>query len=265
MMLAVFVVNLKKDVEKKAHMEVICKRHFPNVRFVEAVYGKALTQHEVNRVYSENETGRSLSRGEIGCALSHREIYRAIVKEGIGTALILEDDIELDENIEEVIDAVEGFPVDWDIVLLGHHTRFSRSVGAKSSVWWSKRISKNYRLNRLAETGLGTYGYLINRRGAKKLLKRLDTIKKPIDHYTGSDKDVNVYAVNPPAVQVHDHLSDTFHSMGDRAEIQTDIRKEGSREWLKRSGIFEMLVSLLDSLKMLVPPKQYWPEDKSDA
>ena len=95
----IFIVNLKRAVDRKKQIQQICKEYNLNVEFIEAVDGSLLNKEEIECVYSETKTiekiGRSLSKGEIGCALSHLAIYQKMLKENIKQAIIFEDDIVL--------------------------------------------------------------------------------------------------------------------------------------------------------------------------
>ena len=66
-----FIVNLKKDTQKKEHMLTLCKQYDLQIELIEAVYGKELSKNNVAQLYfkqsSLNNIGRSLARGEIGC------------------------------------------------------------------------------------------------------------------------------------------------------------------------------------------------------
>lgn len=265
--LPVFIVNLKKDIEKREHMEKLCKKYSLNCRFFDAIYGKCLANEEINQVYAQKKaikySKKGLSLSEIGCALSHKYIYQVMIDERITQALILEDDIEFNGDIEEILNNLSLFPDNWETVLLGHHSHRSRDSETRASVWWSKQITPNYQLKRPSEIGYGTYGYLINERGAKKLYLKLDQIYKPIDHYTGNDKDVNVYIVNPAPISIHADMSDNFHSMDDRKNVQMNLKKINEsnklspKQLLRSLGLFNGVVFMRDLLKTIIPLKKY--------
>lgn len=193
-------------------MRKLCQRYNLQVEFVEAVYGNSLSEEEVNKVYSSDKSissfGRELSRGEIGCALSHKMIYEKMLSENIENALILEDDIFFDENLIKILDLESGFDEKWELILLGHHTGYSRDVDTRCSVWNRQQLDDKFTLARPCEKAYGTYGYLINKNGAKKLLSVLDTIVKPIDYYTGDSKYVNLYVVIPAPIQIYEDFSE---------------------------------------------------------
>ena len=72
----IYVINLKKDLDRKQYMEKIlssCKEC--NIEFVEAVYGKKLSDIQLNDLFdwklAHKRYGRDINLGEIGCTLSH--------------------------------------------------------------------------------------------------------------------------------------------------------------------------------------------------
>jgi len=264
----IFVVNLKKDIEKKEHMLKLCKTFSLNCHFIDAVYGKSLSEEEINRHYLKQKANKyqhksGLAPGEIGCLLSHKSIYQMIISEDIKHALILEDDIEFDNKVKEIINKLDLFPEDWEVVLLGHHSHTGRNIDTKANIWWKQYVSENYFLARPSEIGYGTYGYLINKRGAQRLLNKLDQYYKPIDHYTGNDRELNVYTINPAVIKIHTDMSDYHHSMDDRKESVTKIIEENKtkilslNQILRLLGLFNFLVSLRDSFKTILPLRKY--------
>jgi len=265
--ITVFVVNLKKDKEKKEHMLELCKKFSLNCHFIDAVYGKSLSEEEIRKHYAQEMaikyTKRKMSRGEIGCLLSHKNIYQKMLDNDLTQALILEDDIEFDEDIIELFEYIKVFPNNWELILLGHHSRIGRYVNTKGSIWWKQILSKKYKLIRPSDVGRGTYGYLINKKGASKLLNTLDQYYKPIDHYTGHDKEINVYAISPAPIRIHTEMSDHHHSMYDRKKdlkrivTENKSKKMHPKQLLRSLGLFHTLVSFRDYFKTFLPLKKY--------
>ena len=235
--LKVFIVNLKKDTQKKEHMQRLCNKYKLKVEFVEAVYGKELLKEEVDKVYNRELSikyfKRDLALPEIGCACSHINIYKSIVKDKIEYALILEDDISFNTDLLKIEDQIKYFPKKWDIVLLGHHSAYSRDIDTQGSIWNKKMLFDSYTLQYPVENGYGTYGYLVSLNGAKKLIQTLQTIIYPIDHYTGSSKYVNVYLIKPSVIKINDSISECFTSMNDRNSIE-EVKKFKSIKYIIR-------------------------------
>lgn len=108
-----YLVNLDKNKERLACMDAqLANFHVGYERF-SAVYGAAISPEEksrsVSRIRSFLARGTKLSDGQIGCALSHIGIYRKMLEDGIVVALILEDDVVLEEGFADLVRDVEGF------------------------------------------------------------------------------------------------------------------------------------------------------------
>lgn len=247
----IFVINLKKDTEKKEYMKELCQRYNLHVEFIEAICGSALSKHEIDEIYSSDKSigtlGRELSRGEIGCALSHKYIFERILKEKVEIAMILEDDIFFDKTLVDILKFKENFEKNWELILLGHHTGYSRDIDTKQSIWYKKQLNSMYKLARPCEKGYGTYGYLITNNGARKLLKYLDTIEKPIDHYTGDSQYINLYIVNPAPIMINEQLSVVYNGMAERKNIKNVQREVSSIKNLLSK--FLLKNTFLNSLK----------------
>lgn len=207
----IFIINLKKDIEKKEYMKEQSQKYGLSVEFIEAINGNDLEQDVVSEVYSKQKSlqyfSRELTRGEIGTALSHLSIYKKMITEDIQIALVLEDDIDFNFSEQDLLKLIAGLPKDWECVLLGHHTKRSRYIDTLSSYWGKKKITDTLECNRLAEEAFGAYGYLINQKGALKSLHQFHVIDRPIDHW--SDSFHHLYAISPSIIKVNENLTDS--------------------------------------------------------
>ena len=243
--LPIYVINMQHDIEKREHMETICRKFQLNCQFIAAVDGKQLTEKEKKVVYDSQEaidlTGQELLDGEIGCALSHKKIYQEIVDKKIPVALILEDDIVLNENFPTLLENIDKFPKNWELVLLGYHSCRSRSDLPVMNVFHRKKISDCCQLVRLSEVAHGTYGYLITLKGAAKMLNILQKITMPIDHFTGVDKYVQMYAVSPVVVDINEDL-DRYSAIAEERD-KTEISSHATplKTFLKKTVFYEPL------------------------
>ena len=107
-MLHVFIVSLTQDVEKREVISQILKGFGIKYNFVNAVYGKELSENILNSFRRKSKgkiTGRGFpaTPGEVGCTLSHIDVYKKIVDSDIAWSCILEDDAILDERFENFI------------------------------------------------------------------------------------------------------------------------------------------------------------------
>lgn len=248
----VFVVNLKKDTEKKQHMKALCEKHNLQCQFTEAVYGKDLDENFLSEIYNEEESirtlGRALSKSEIGCALSHINIYKHMIDENIEQAVIFEDDSQIEEGFSSVLENINRFPKDWELVLLGYYSDPITEKCSRSSLRYRKKVTGLHQTVRPIEHAYGTHGYLINQKGAKKLLKKLSVIKKPIDHYTSDDNNLNLYAVYPRIIQLHETFKQHSNIIDERQQM-IDDRKIYKN---KQNGIYKIKRELLRLIKPLL-------------
>jgi len=213
----VFIVNMAQDREKKAYMIKLCHKRKISPTFIKAVIGSKLHSRLENDIHNFKHVNHRLSKEEIGCALSHISIYKTMIENKIPVALILEDDIDIGVDIGLLLDQLILFTENWHTILLGHHSISSRTRPTKGSKWRVTKLSTPYKLLFPCEVSGGTYGYLINLEGAKKLLSELSNLDKPIDHYTGSNKHCNLFLLSPPIIKINEDMSDNFTSMPDRS------------------------------------------------
>ncbi len=249
-MIKTYIVNLKKDIEKKEHMQNLCQKYGLDVEFIEAVDGKALNEEDITKVYSSKKAidkiGRELSRGEIGCALSHKMIYQRMVDENISEAIILEDDIDFDDIFLDLLNHMKQFPANAELVLLGYWYKGKEVKNVKRLISFHGRIKffNSLKLVRFTKNIHGTYGYFITVSGAEKLLQCLNKkIEMSIDHYTGDERFVNLYGIFPAIVK----LSDKF-DMNTNLEIEREQKRAENKSGVIR---FETTKYFLNQLRLL--------------
>jgi glycosyl transferase family 25 len=185
--------------------------------FIDAVYGRDLTDEDVARCYDERAVirriGRPMTRGEIGNSLSHLSIYRRMIEEGIPRAIVLEDDALLEDGFFH-------FPfkdVDWHFDVITFYTDISL-IRVKL-----ERALAGITFHRPVRRASCTVSYLISLQGAERLLKGNTPIKGV------SDWPVRVtqmaFFVAQPFLVHHRHEISTLQK--DRAELLTRYPKRG--------------------------------------
>ncbi|MDM5263707.1 glycosyltransferase family 25 protein [Sulfurovum sp. XTW-4] len=228
----IFIINLKKDKQKKENMQKYCEKNKLTPIFTEAIYGDELSEDTISQVYSKDLAlkyfGRELTKGEIGTALSHLEIYRQIIDQNIQEALILEDDVDFKINHQDLIDIVTKLPNDWECIMLGHHTKRSRDIDTLASFWNKIQINDKLKCVRFAEQPFGGYGYIINKDGVLKRLNDFKIIDRPIDHW--DDKKLNLYGAYPSIIKINEYFSDYSSLDLERSKMdETTIRTSFER------------------------------------
>ncbi len=171
----IYVVNLKKSVDRFENVKKVMNKYNLNFQRFDAVYGKELSQEEVNE-YS-NIFCRTIlcNNGIIGCAMSHIQLWKQLIEEKTNdTYLILEDDInDIDiEQLNNLFKFINEKKFDYDYISLNcigdNLFCYNTNKGIKVN-------DKLYLTNKVYTFGTG--GYIINKSGAKKLLDMIDKYK----------------------------------------------------------------------------------------
>lgn len=177
----IFVINLRRSVQRKSAIENIMNKYSIDFEFFDAVDGESLSSEVIEKSrersdkwYKENEGGKaSMKLGEIGVSISHFKIYKKIIEENIEYAIITEDDVLLDDRLKKFISYVQKIKSlmgKFDLVLLGYCTNdLNYNQPAICSYWGRMKISNEFRVGIPVKWYWSAIGYLINRRGASLL------------------------------------------------------------------------------------------------
>ncbi|CAG8855722.1 34803_t:CDS:1, partial [Gigaspora margarita] len=129
----------------------------------------------------------------------HYKVYQSIIKHGYESALILEDDVDFELNIDSIItDTFKLLPSNWDLFYLGYCSYEERNghfVDGQDN-------SATYKLYR-STLPTCTHGYVVTRAGAQKLVKMLVPMPKTLDARLAELNrigDINSYSLVPPAM-----------------------------------------------------------------
>lgn len=126
-----------------------------------------------------------MSDGEVGCCMSHLRIWKKIIEDDLDMCLVVEDDaLKIMPNFQNIIfDLYKKLPEDWDVFLIGFST-FNDSC---------EKITEDiYKVKDF----ILTHCYLINKKGAQKLIDSLP-INAPLDTFMSGVSDyVNIYRHN---------------------------------------------------------------------
>lgn len=177
--LPVYLVNLPDHVDRRTHSIEQLRRCglLDALVFTGAVNGRELPAELVDALYDARRNAREypkpLSRGEIGCYASHLECWRRIVASGEPAALVLEDDVRIDDDLAHVLGELLRAGPRFDMVKLIGRPRESilrrvRGIGARSLVEYFRAPS-------------WTGAYLVSGEGARKLLQARTRFFRPID------------------------------------------------------------------------------------
>lgn len=178
-------LNLDRRPDRRGWFEKVNKKIldvFP-VERRSAVDGKTITSnYYIRSAFDRNN--HHWRKSMIGCALSHIGLWYETLKypKAMDASLILEDDVILCDRFPERLTQTLGkMNTAYDILILGHHMKRVDSRYIDES-----QETQVTRVNTLdsAEMSLGgTFGYVITKQGAHKMLQflQLHTIDQGID------------------------------------------------------------------------------------
>jgi len=143
----VFVINLKRSTERREHIENQMQNLGLNYEFIEATDGRSLDEKGVENLYDKKESlkylQKELSVNEIACSHSHYKAYLKIKEEKINYALVLEDDVLIDQKLIELLDEKKLSNMRFDILLVGNSVR-----GMKYFKSWHNDVITNFKRNK---------------------------------------------------------------------------------------------------------------------
>jgi GR25 family glycosyltransferase involved in LPS biosynthesis len=169
----IYVINLKKSTDRLENVKKVMNKYNLKFNRFDAVYGKDLSQEEVNK--NANILCRTLlcNNGMIGCTMSHIKLWKQLLEDkNNDTYLILEDDIE-DINIEQLnslFNFINETKFDYDYINLNCISMFCQNLNKGIKV-----NDKLYLTNKLFS--MGAAAYIINKSGAKKLVDMFNKYK----------------------------------------------------------------------------------------
>ncbi len=243
----IFVINLARaDARKKAMQNQL---NGIDAEFFTASDGKNLNAEE-HKLYQKlikmpNNATRyhhqqqkmallypPLFDGEIGCYLSHYRLLQHIVTQKIAYAVILEDDLIMQDDWYHVANMLTNSYHTWDAMrLCGLRKRkFDRLEMLAPDA--------DYCLAKLHNTACGAQAYMVTHQGAKKLLNLLRFMVLPVDIALDGywQEDIAFYAVQPyviaPNAEVASTIDDVPQARVSGKKYQ-NIKQRWQKFWLK--------------------------------
>lgn len=218
-----FVISLERDESKRisafSQLDGIRNR----VNWVKGIEGKSLVISEhVDAEKCKKTISRNLTAGEVGCALSHISAYKEIIEKSLDYGVVFEDDIVIEKGFSESVLDIILTKIDFDILLIGHHPRYSRHHPATLNKSNASKIDSYFSVGYFSEQPTGGYGYIISKAYAIKRVREFEKIYKPIDVWSTDDS--RVYGVFPEMIKVNYSFASNIDSEGERSKV---IKRKG--------------------------------------
>lgn len=132
-----------------------------------------------------------LTDTEIACYLSHYRLVKDCYDSNVEKLLVLEDDVDFEENFYVVLNRIIKLPRQFELVRLMTLKSRPRKLVLE--------ILPGVMISRPLESVLGTQGYVLNREGMRKIIKRGAEISEPIDKFYDRywKSNIKSYCVEP--------------------------------------------------------------------
>lgn len=196
-----YVVNLDRrpdrmrDFKQKINNEIVYERF-------SAVDGTLLKPNiQLQQIFENNDYNMRV--GMVGCAMSHIKLCVELINSTYDIFCILEDDVDFVPEFSKKLKQVCQTSVDWDMIYIGHHLH--KKYRNDDCYDKNKYITlEKWNASTSIERSMGgTYGYLMTKQGAKKLLDFIDKTGMTNGIDTVQQKsadDLNIYYAHPHLV-----------------------------------------------------------------
>lgn len=178
MTIPIYVINLQRSPQRLAHAASELARHELGFERIDAIDGRSLSRSHIDAVYDAELNKKRfyapLSLGEIACYMSHRKAWQKLLDSDHEAAVILEDDIDVTSGLRTVVDdSLLSLP-DWDLIKIAQP--FKPKVATPITPFHDLTLV-DYRQDK---PPMGACGYVVSRRGARKLLA-CERFFRPVD------------------------------------------------------------------------------------
>lgn len=171
----IYLINLARSTDRLAACARQLDAHALPYERIEAVDGDDMQNSTISDVYDFNKSlyHKHMTNGEIACYLSHVKTWQKIVDEKLDYAVILEDDILLQDSFQKGLDIISSINEPWDLIKLAE-APIKRKVEHHIPL-------EDFSLVTYQKVPVRTCAQVISFAGAKKLLANSSKITRPID------------------------------------------------------------------------------------
>lgn len=170
----IVVISDKNNEKRRANVVKEFGKYNLEFKFFDAIMANRMSKEELDTKAIKDTF---LSPSEIGCALSHCGVYDEFLKSDEKSMMICEDDLYFTDDFSiDVVKRIMSFVESNDkpsVVVLQksiYHNEKIEDVGKNINIYSSRNL-------------FGTYGYIINRAGAKNIKNIQDPVTFEIDAY----------------------------------------------------------------------------------
>jgi len=167
----IYLINLDRRLDRLISMQ----QKLVDLCFIriQAVDGISLDETSLTQQLAKN-LKYEMSKNEFGCILSHRLTWEKMVKEGIPTACILEDDVEISPDFSSFMHSRDWLPNDFDVIKI--ETMLTPVFLSRTT-----KTALTRKLRRLLSPHFGAAGYIVSHAGARKLIALAQKPDRAVD------------------------------------------------------------------------------------
>jgi len=193
----IWMISLARATDRRAFVADGFARLGVPYEVIDGIDGAALT-HEQRRRSSQLRAlfrkGRRITGGNLGCSLSHLSVYERMVTEQVPAVVVMEDDAVPKPELLQVLDDLDSFPADWDVITFSSQFATSLPVPIDDRV-----IAGGHRICRYQKVPFGGQCYVVTLAAARRLLRVGYPVCMPPDDllFQRSPARLRVYGVEP--------------------------------------------------------------------
>ena len=223
--LGILMINLDRRPDRFQEMQ----KKMPTDRYnrIPAIDGlKLKTGIDLCRVFENNDY--NMRAGMVGCAMTHLKIWTDLLKlpeDKLDGLIVFEDDVDFCENaMEKISEVIARTTPTTDIIFLGHHlrTQYERNEFAyfKGENTTPISLEKWNVARSITQSMGGTFGYIITRSGAKKLIDYINANGMT----NGIDTVMQKICNNAEVMYCYPHVvrSKVYENISDDSDIQNN-------------------------------------------
>lgn len=215
MRLGIFVINLERDAVRLEHMDNRLKAIGLTYERFPAIHGHEVPQWLRKWFFTDNgEPVQSLTKGEVGVYASHLCVHKLLIERDLDAALVMEDDLVIDETLVTVLENLTKLPAGWDIVRL--------SNTAKAAYVHVGQLYPGVGIVAYTRIPINVAAYLVSRAGAVKTTTFRGLRRDPVDldWRRPWDWGLNTYGI-APAPAMEGIFPSSIDSLGSRPPRKT--------------------------------------------
>lgn len=211
----IYCVNLDKRIDRWEESKEQFEKHNLNVDRFSAVDGSIMEGEEFEQFKKTGQLN-GVCDGHIGCSFSHLQVVRSLKSDGLKNALVLEDDVQFDDELNKKLSSImEQVPDNWDMLYFGGNHAANNPNSPGKLVKVTENIFKTTHC-------LTTHSYAIKNTVYDKIISCINGTA-PIDtSYSRVQPYINCYVIRPHLAWQRPSYSEIAGKFTDRPFLYKD-------------------------------------------